>query len=277
MKCLIVFLCMLVAAGAASGATLEDPYPKVASSYLLLVDGKSTWAHRPKLRLPPASLTKIMTALLVLERGELEQVVTVSRSAAQESGTRIGLRRGDRLLVRDLLAATLIHSANDACRALADHAGGNRERFILLMNARARSLGLADTSFNDPCGHDQPGHYSTAHDLAILAETALKHPLFTELVARQGLLIQTVEGKRHFRLRSKNRLLGHYPGMAGVKTGYTEGAGRCLIALAERGERRALLVMLRTRNRWHDAAAMLDRAFLLEMRPAFGNRSSAGQ
>lgn len=273
---IILIICILLTSATALGAATDDPFPAVAASYLVRIDGKTVWAHRPERRLPPASLTKIMTALLVLERDEPERVVTVSRGAAAESGTRIGLRRGDRVSVRDLLAATLIHSANDACRALADHAGGDRERFIGLMNAKARELGLGDTHFNDPCGHDQPRHYSSARDLALLAEAALGKRIFADLVSLQQLEIRSVDGKRRFQLRNKNELLGRYPGAAGVKTGYTPGAGRCVIALAQRGETRVLLVMLRSRDRWRHATAMLDRAFLRAASAPFGNRSSAG-
>ncbi|MGD0586888.1 MAG: serine hydrolase, partial [Oryzomonas sp.] len=172
---IIVIVSALLASVTTTSAAMDDPFPTVASSYLLTIDGKPVWAHRPERRLLPASLTKIMTALLVLEREDPDRAVTVSRGAAAESRTRIGLRHGDRIRVGDLLAATLIYSANDACRALADHVGGDRKRFIMLMNARARELGLNETHFNDPCGHDQPHHYTSAHDLAILAEFALRN------------------------------------------------------------------------------------------------------
>ena len=276
MWCIIFIFSTLLASVTATCAAKDDPFPRVASSYILNIDGKPVWAHRPERRLLPASLTKIMTALVVLEREDLDRVVIVSRGAATESRTRIGLRRGDRMRVGDLLAATLIYSANDACRALADHVGGDRKRFIMLMNARAGELGLNETHFNDPCGHDEPHHYTSARDLAILAETALGNQTFRELVSRQQMLIRTVDGRRHFLLRNKNHLLGRYPGVEGVKTGYTGSAGRCLIALAERDGTRVLLVMLHARNRWHDAAAMLDRAFVQAGKPAFANRTSAG-
>ena len=272
---IILILSILLTSITAAGAANDDPFPAVASSYILKIDGETVWAHRPEQRLAPASLTKIMTALLVLEREPLDRVVTVSNGAAAESGARIGLRRGDRMTVGNLLAATLIFSANDACRALADHVGGDRERFITLMNARAEKLGLKGTHFNDPCGHDQPRHYSTAHDLAILAEIALGNRTFRDLVSRQQLQIRTVDGKRRFNLRSRNHLLGRYPGAAGVKTGLTPAAGGCLVALAEREGTRVLLVMLHTRNRWHDATAMLDRAFVRSVKVPFANSSSA--
>src|SRR6266568_1716570 len=151
----ILIISILLTAITAAGAANDDPFPAVASSYILKIDGETIWAHLPERRLAPASLTKIMTALLVMEREPLDRVVIVSSGAAAESGTRIGLRRGDRMTVGNLLAATLISSANDACRALADHTGGDRERFVALMNARAEQLGLNGTRFNNPCGHDQ--------------------------------------------------------------------------------------------------------------------------
>ncbi len=270
----ILIISILLTAITAAGAANDDPFPAVASSYILKIDGETIWAHLPERRLAPASLTKIMTALLVMEREPLDRVVIVSSGAAAESGTRIGLRRGDRMTVGNLLAATLISSANDACRALADHTGGDRERFVALMNARAEQLGLNGTRFNNPCGHDQPHHYSTAHDLAFLAETALENRTFRDLVSRQQLQIRTVDGNRRFNLRNINLLLGRYPGTAGVKTGFTPDAGGCLIALAEREGMRVLLVMLHAHNRWHDAATMLERAFLREAKAPFANSSS---
>jgi serine-type D-Ala-D-Ala carboxypeptidase (penicillin-binding protein 5/6) len=271
---IILILTILLTAITAASAADDDPFPAVASSYIIRIDGETVWTHRPERRLAPASLTKIMTALLVLEREPLDRVVTVSSGAAAESGTRIGLRRGDKMTVGNLLAATLMFSANDACRVLADHVGGDRKRFITLMNARAEKLGLKGTHFSDPCGHDQPRHYSTAHDLVILTETALGNRIFRDLVSRQQQQIRTVDGKRRFNLRNRNHLLGRYPGAAGVKTGFTPDAGGCLIALAERDETRVLLVMLHTRNRWHDAAAMLDRAFIRKGKLPFANSST---
>ncbi len=276
MRRIILVLSILMTSITAADAANDDPFPLAASSYLLMIDGKTVWAHRPERRLAPASLTKIMTALLVMEREPLDRVVTVSSGAAAESGARIGLRRGDRMTVGSLLAATLIYSANDACRALADHAGGDRERFVALMNARAAKLGLNGTHFSNPCGHDQPRHYSTASDLAVLAEAALGNRTFRELASRRQQQIRTADGMRRFDLRNKNHLLGRYPGIAGVKTGYTLHAGGCLIALAEREGTSVLLVLLHARDRWHDAASMLDRAFARKRTIPFSNGSSTG-
>jgi D-alanyl-D-alanine carboxypeptidase (penicillin-binding protein 5/6) len=156
------------------------------------------------------------------------------------------------------LAAMLVRSANDACHALTEHAGAD---FVDRMNRRAAALGLADTHFVDPCGHDRPGQYASAADLARLAEEAMRHPEFARLArARRGSLA-TLDGRQRFRFASTNALLGRYEGAIGIKTGTTDGAGHCVIALAERNGVRVLLVLLHARDRWWNAAGLLDRAF----------------
>lgn len=253
-------LCLLISSSDARAKNIGDPFPKVASSYLVKVNGQTIWAHGLNRKLPPASLTKIMTALLVLERGKLDDTVTVSPSAARETGTKLGLRRGERLRVDSLLAATLIMSANDACRALAEHFGKTEVGFVGLMNRRAQKLGLKGTHFVNACGHDHPKHYSTSRDLAILAAAAVKNPIFSEKVKLVNMNISTLDGRSFF-LENKNRLIGRYPGASGVKTGYTPRAGKCLVALAEQDGSKALLVLLNAPNRWWDAEEMLDKAF----------------
>lgn len=238
-----------------------DAFPAVASAYLVKADSQVLWEKAADRRLPPASLTKIMTGLLVLEHYHSDRLVAVSRLAAAESGSRIGLKAGDRMHVDSLLAAMLIQSANDACHALADHVAGDERRFVALMNRRAREWGLRDTRFVNACGHDHPGHYSSARDLAALAERALAQPVFARLVPIAEDEITTSDGRRHFRLQNHNALIGRYPGAQGVKTGYTPNAGKCLVALARRDGREVLLVLLNAPNRWWDAVDMLDRAF----------------
>ncbi len=255
---------MLLAPAAGAGTQAPgDPFGAVASSYLVKVDGREVWARAPDLRLPPASLTKMMTGLLVLERAGLGETVTVSRAAGRETGTRLGLAPGDRLLVVDLLAATLLGSANDACHALADHIAGSEDRFVARMNARARRMGLAGTRFANACGHDAPGFRSTARDLARLAETAMGNPVFARMVRIVRGEVGTVDGRKTFPVENRNELIGRYRGAVGVKTGFTEGAGKCLVAAAERDGRRVLLVLLNAPDRWWKAEEMLDAAFAL--------------
>jgi D-alanyl-D-alanine carboxypeptidase (penicillin-binding protein 5/6) len=263
----------------------KDPFPGLARSYLVkiffckeqknirfwqsqnkkgnsyTINDKTLWAHHPNRKLPPASLTKIMTALIALEEAGLNEVVTVSKRTAKETGTVIGLKAGDKIKVEDLLAACLIQSANDASYALAEYVGGSKSGFVVLMNARAKEMGLSNTHWTNPCGHDEKNHYSTANDLAILAETALKNPYFAEIVSFTRGRITTVDGRRAFNLENKNELIGRYPGAIGVKSGWTSKAGKCVIALAEREGTKVLLILLNAPNRWWDAEMLLDQAF----------------
>jgi D-alanyl-D-alanine carboxypeptidase (penicillin-binding protein 5/6) len=258
---LLLAFCLGIVATAARVEAAGDPFGNVAAAYLVKVDGREVWARNPSIRLPPGSLTKMMTALLVLERADLGQVVTVSREASRETGTRLGLAIGDRMPVIDLLAATLLGSANDACHALADHVAGSETKFVALMNARARELGLSNTRFANACGHDAPGMRSTARDLAHLAETAMGNPVFAKMAGLEDGWVSTAEGGKKFSLENKNLLIGRYRGAIGVKTGFTGRAGKCLVALAERGGKRVLLVLLNAPDRWWKAEEILDAAF----------------
>jgi D-alanyl-D-alanine carboxypeptidase (penicillin-binding protein 5/6) len=254
---LIAWFCVIAGAGNAS-----DPFPGFsASAYLVKVDGVTLWKRNQDRRLPPASLTKIMTALIAIRRTRLEDIAVVSSGAARETGTRLGLNQGERIRTGFLVAATLIESANDACHALADHVAGSEAAFVDLMNHEAQGLGMTGTRFANACGHDDSSHYSTARDLAKLAEVALRDPVFSELVSTASLDISTVGGGRVFHLENKNELLGRYRGTAGVKTGFTPRAGKCVIALVERNARQVLFVVLNAPDRWWGSVEVLDAAF----------------
>ena len=260
---LLLAFCLGIVATAARAEAAGDPFGNVAAAYLLKVDGREVWARNPSARLPPGSLAKMMTALLVLEQADIRSVVTVSREASRETGTRLGLAPGDRMTVLELLAATLIGSSNDACHALADHVAGSEKRFVDRMNARAREMGLSGTRFANACGHDDPGLYSTARDLARLAETAMGNPVFAKMAGLEDGWISTVDAGKKFSLENKNLLIGRYRGTKGVKTGFTGRAGKCLAAFAERDGKRVLLVLLNAPDRWWKAEEILDAAFAL--------------
>jgi len=182
-------------------------------------------------RVPIASITKLMTVLVALERARPNDVVTVSSGSAGVGESTVNLRAGERLRVRDLVAAALIQSANDAAVALADHVGrGDRARFVALMNARARALGLTDTHFVRPDGLDVPGHVSSARDVTLLARVAMRKPLVRQLVVQRRAAFP---GGRV--LHTWNDLLGSFPGLIGVKTGHTSAAGWSQVAAARRG------------------------------------------
>ena len=233
------------------------------SAGLVRVQGRTVWEHDADQRLPQASLTKIMTAMLILEKYQPDAVFTVTPTVAAAHPTKIGLRKGDRMRVGDLLAATLVHSANDACRALAEWHSGSETDFVVRMNERAKQLGLKDTHFANACGFDADGHYSSAHDLAALAELAMQNRTFRRLVNKRQMVIRTVDGKRKFMFNTTNALIGKYDGAMGVKTGFTFKAGPCLIAISERRDTRVMIVMLNARNRWPNARQMFDHAFAL--------------
>jgi serine-type D-Ala-D-Ala carboxypeptidase (penicillin-binding protein 5/6) len=255
------FLLAVACLFAGAAHAVEDPYPWIAAAYVVKRDGALLWAGSADRRLPPASLAKMMTALIALERGKLDEPVTVGRGVLQATGTRIGLKPGETLSAADLLAATVVRSANDACRVLAEHLGPSRNAFIAKMNERAAALGLADTRFVDPCGHDREGQYTTAADLARLAEEVMKHGEYMRLARLEKVSLKTLNGGRSFALRNTNALLGRYPDAIGLKTGYTEQAGNCLVVLAERDGVRVLAVLLNAPNRWWNAVGLLDRAF----------------
>jgi D-alanyl-D-alanine carboxypeptidase (penicillin-binding protein 5/6) len=257
----VLFFGLWLFANLALAAAQPDPFPQVASAYLVELNGNTIWAGQPELRLPPASLTKLMTALLVLEQKQQNNEVTIQPTATRETGSRIGLKTGERFRMQDLLAAALLYSANDACHALADHISGNESAFVALMNRRAKELGMHNTHFTNACGHDQDGHYSTAHDLSLLAHTLLKHPSLLDITSQQNLQIATLDGQRHYTLENKNALIGRYEGALGLKTGFTPKAGKCLVAYARRGDNTVLLIMLHGKDRWWDAADILDLAF----------------
>jgi len=239
----------------------EDRFPRVAEAYLVKRDGVVIWAGNATLRVAPASLTKMMSALVAIESRRLEETVTVTRAASLEPGSRIGLKAGQQLRMQELLAAMVVRSANDACRAIADHFGVT---FVSRLNQRAAAIGLRDTQFVDPCGHDRPGQYSTAADMARLAEHAMQHPEFARLAKTERLTIATVDRRHKFRFANTNALLGRYDGVIGVKTGSTGRAGNCLVAIAERNGVRVVLVLMNARNRWWNAHGILDRAFELD-------------
>lgn len=232
--------------------------PVINASALYLVElqsGRVLLEKNASRRLPPASLTKIMTALVALEAAPLQQVVKIDGRAIVHHSS-YNFRPGEEFVLRDLITAMLVASANDACEAVAWHIGGNERRFVSMMNERGRSLGLKDTHFANPCGFDAPRHYSTAADLAKLTTRALQNSIFSSMVRIVMRDIATVNGKRHIALYTTNDLLLD-PGITGVKTGYTGKAGRCLIASAVQDGYNLVLVALNLADQWKEATDLL--------------------
>jgi len=240
------------------GSSRQADRPVIKASALYLVElqsGRVLLEKNAARRLPPASLTKIMTALIALESAPLQEVVKIDRRAIMHHSS-YQFQPGEEFLLRDLVTAMLVASANDACEAVAWHIGGDDKRFVEMMNKRADKLGLKNTHFTNPCGFDAPGHYSTAVDLAKLTKRALDEPIFSMMVRTLLRDISTVDGARRMSLHSTNELLVDSD-VNGVKTGYTSKAGRCLIASMFKDGHRLLLVGLNIRDQWEQASRLL--------------------
>jgi D-alanyl-D-alanine carboxypeptidase (penicillin-binding protein 5/6) len=240
----------------------HQPLPwRIAPAHGILLkelnSGRILYEHDAGKRMSPASLTKIMSALVILEKGQLDDLVTISPNAARAHKTHLRVKAGQVFRLKDLLKAMLIVSANDACLAAVEHVGGDEAQFVALMNAKAAALGLADTHFSNGCGFDNPDHYSTAEDLATLSVMALDQPIFRQLVREERAIITPVNGHHAYVLLTTNRLLGRIPGVEGIKTGFTSKAGRCLIAKVSQNGSNLLLVILNSKRRWNTATNLI--------------------
>lgn len=212
------------------------PPPAVDAAAWVLVDGATgevLTADDPDLELPMASTTKVMTALVTLERSSLDELVTVPPEAPI-GGTSAGLVPGERLPVGDLLTGLLVASGNDAAVTLAAHVGGSQDGFVELMNDRARRLGLAHTAYANPHGLDAPGHHTSVSDLVSLARVAMRRPAFRRIVAQATATIPGPGGAGTRYLASRNTLLELDPSVDGIKTGTTDDAGHAIVAHARR-------------------------------------------
>lgn len=209
--------------------------------------------------LPMASTTKVMTALLAIEVGELDALVDVPDSAVGVEGSSIYLNRGERLTLNDLLHGLMLTSGNDAAVTIAVHLAGSIEAFCTMMNERAMEIGCIDTCFANPNGLPNGAHHTTAYDLGLIAATAMQNETFRALVSTT--YYQTVSGDYVRTFKNKNRILWQYEGGNGVKTGYTKAAGHCLVFSAERDGMTLVGVVLNDPSRWQDAMALLDYGF----------------
>lgn len=206
--------------------------------------GRLLYAQNPDKRLANASTTKIMTALLTLEQPDQDRYFTVDSDAIQVEGTTMGLQPGDSVTLHQLAAGMLLPSGNDAANAAAVEIAGSEEAFVRLMNQRAAELGLENTQYRNPSGLDAEGHYSSARDLAILAAHALENEDFADIVSKQEIRMAFGNPPYNRSLYTTNKLLERYPYAIGVKTGYTDDAGLCLVTAAEKDGTRLIIVTL---------------------------------
>lgn len=222
-----------------------DNEPKINSRAAVIYDRKSKkviWGKSENERRKMASTTKIMTAIVVLENAKIGDVVTVSKKAAGTGGSRLGLKEGDKITVNDLLYGLLLVSGNDAAVCLAEYVGGSVEEFAKKMNNKAEELNLENTHFITPHGLDQEEHYTTALELARLADYALENNTFSNIVATRTYTVNINGNPKQ--LNNTNELLGNLYGVNGVKTGFTNGANRCLVTSIKRNEMNIITVVL---------------------------------
>jgi D-alanyl-D-alanine carboxypeptidase (penicillin-binding protein 5/6) len=244
----------------------HDPYHNSAVAYAAVVDGELLWGKNVDMQRAPASLTKLLTALVLLDSDwNPDAWLSVSHDAAHTTHPRAGLHTGDEVRADDALQAMLMHSANDACMVLAENAAGSIQAFAVRMNAMAAKLAMTSSHFVHPCGFDAEGQYSTVNDLLRLAKAAHANPRIAQIVLQEEAEISVAKGRR-LSFHNTNLLLGHLGGVMGLKTGYTAQAGHCLIALAEQSGHRVWLVLLDSQRRWTTANRIITDAFTVAER-----------
>lgn len=248
-----------------SGNTQAEPERDtvdVSAGGVMLMDARThkvLYAKTAHEKLPMASTTKIMTAILAIEAGNLDALVTVPQEAYGVEGSSMYLRLGEQISMRDLLYGLMLVSGNDAAVAIAVHVGGSVEGFAALMNAKAASLGAHNTHFVTPNGLPDPDHYTTAYDLALIACYAMQNETFREIVGTT--YYQTTTGEIARTVKNKNKILWEYEGGNGVKTGYTMAAGKCLVFAAEREGMQLVGVVLNCPDMFPSAKRLLDYGF----------------
>ncbi len=234
------------------------------AAYLVDVDSNVVlWAKDPDTSRAPASLTKLMTAIVAVDdAGSLDRIVTVDPATTQIEPSVMGLTAGEKLTVRDLLYGLFLDSGNDAAEALA-RGLVPRDRFIRQMNQKAKSIGLTNTHYVNPSGLDAPGHGMSAHDIVHLAAYLDRYyPQLAQIAATKDITIAATDTHKAFPMENLNRMLWSYPGITGLKTGLTNNAGGCWLATATRNGRHLIAVVLNaTGYSWQDAAVLLDYGF----------------
>lgn len=240
--------------------------PEIVGKAGVLIDvasGAVLYDKNMHQQLPPASTTKILTGIIAIEKGNLEEMVTASKEAEMTEPSSIFLMEGEKVKLEDLVWALMLKSANDCAVAIAEHLGGSVEGFSKIMNSSARAFGAKNSNFINPNGLPDDEHVTTAYDLAMIARHAMQNEKFREIVGSKKKVIerQKPDGIKH--LSNHNKLLNNYEGATGIKTGYTVKAQQCLVASAQRGNREFIAVVLGSQgnNIWTDASTLLDYGF----------------
>jgi len=251
------FFAVTISTSAIDAQSAEVTYPGVSARSAVVYDatsGRFLYEKEPDSRMKIASTTKILTAIVALEIADINDVVKITRDH-YAIGSSMYLREGEEVRVLDLLYGLMLMSGNDAALALADHCAGSKEEFAWLMNEKAEEIGMTNSSFRNPNGLDEEGHYSTARDMALLAAYAMKNETFRQIAGTKSGYFAGRYMTNH------NKLLFRIEGATGLKTGYTDSAGRCLVSSAERDGREIIVVTLNAPDDWRDHTALYKKAF----------------
>ncbi|MGI5908365.1 MAG: D-alanyl-D-alanine carboxypeptidase family protein [Christensenellales bacterium] len=256
---IVMVLCIITAMPPPAKAAPEEA---TSSAAVVLETGTNRvlFESNPDAQMPMASTTKIMTALVALEHGNLDDKVVIPREAVGIEGSSIYLKEGEVLSLEQLLYGLMLSSGNDVAVAVACHVGGSVEGFVDMMNTKAMKIGAENTCFTNPNGLHDDNHYTTAYDLALITSCALKNPEFQRICSTQYKEIPGPEGTPRT-LKNKNKLLWQYEGGNGVKTGYTKAAGKCLVASAKREDMQVVCVVLNSSSMFIQSMALMDEAF----------------
>lgn len=266
MLCRTISLVILIVVFCQVFAVAAPQPPQIGAEAAVVMDAKTRrvlFTKNATQVMYPASTTKMVTLLTALERGDLDSIVTVSQNAADTEESRLGLNAGDKLTLRDLLTGMMLISGNDAAVAAAEHIGGSVPAFADMMNARVDKIGMVNTHFSNPNGLPDPyNHYSTALDLAQIAATGMQNVEFARIVSTPEYVVHFLN-RSPIRVGNINKFLKIYPGADGIKTGYTDAAGDCLVAGAKHGDVQLIVVLLNDDDRWEDATKLMDYGFQL--------------
>ncbi|GBC95644.1 D-alanyl-D-alanine carboxypeptidase DacF [bacterium HR16] len=247
-----------------AGAAYAIPPPILKAKSAILVDaetGQVLYELRADDRRAIASTTKMMTAILLIERGNLDDLVVATENAIRTRYANLNMTPGETIPLRDMLYAILLRSSNDGSVAAAEYLCGTEERFVDLMNEKAQELGLKNTHFANSHGLDDPNHYSTARDLATLARYCIQNPLFNEIVRTQKARILRSVNQQDVVVTTHAHCLKHLPGADGIKTGYTAKAGRCFVGSVTRNGWRLISVVLGSTDADKDTHALIEWAY----------------
>ncbi|HML37431.1 MAG TPA: D-alanyl-D-alanine carboxypeptidase family protein [Bacillota bacterium] len=251
------------AGGPESQQSAPLPIPDISAQTAILVEansGEVLYEKNADEKAYPASITKIMTALLAVENGDLDKKVKVSKNAAGVEGSSIYLEVGEKIPLRDLVYGLMLRSGNDAAVAIAEAIGGSKNNFVMMMNKKARELGAYNTHFANPNGLHDPDHYTTARDMALISMAAMKNPEFKKVAGTKTWIANRGEGKYNY-FYNKNKVVYQYEGGNGIKIGYTKVAGRTLVASSERNGMELICVVMNAPDWFNDTYRLMDYAY----------------